>query len=146
MILNALIFINLLGFAFIAGQAFFYLLAMGNAQRNLRAPAYVELRNLLDRNLTARFKIVYYTVLVSSPLVCVLTARNTASLLFMTSAIACIALFIDVFVMMKGNMPLDRLIRSWTPENYPDNWQEYRTEWLRYYQLRQVAAIAGFVS
>ena len=144
--MKALLFINLLGYAFIASQAFFYLLAMANAQRHLRAPAYVELRNLLDKNLNVRFRIVYYTVLVTSPLVCVLTARNTASLLFMTSAIACIALFIDVFVMMKGNMPLNRLIRSWTPENYPDNWEAYRAEWLRYYQLRQVAAITGFLS
>ena len=144
--MKALIFINLLGYAFIAGQAFFYLLAMGNAQKNLKAPAYIELRNLLDKNLGARFKIVYYTVLVSSPLLCVLTARKTASLLFMTFAIACIALWIDVFVMMKGNIPLNRLIQSWTPDNHPDNWQEYRAEWLRYYQLRQVAAIAGFLS
>ena len=49
MILKALLFINLLGYAFIASQAFFYLLAMANAQRHLRAPAYVELRNLLDK-------------------------------------------------------------------------------------------------
>jgi uncharacterized membrane protein len=146
MMLKTLIFINLLGYAVIAGQAFFYMLAMANAQKNLKAPAYVELRNLLDRNLARRFRFVYYTVLATSILLCVFTAGKTASLLFMTSAIACLALWIDVFVMMKGNMPLNRLIQSWTPDNYPDNWKEYRAEWLRYYQLRQVAAVTGLLS
>jgi hypothetical protein len=146
MMLKGLIFINLLGYAFITAQAFFYLLAMTSAQRNLRAPAYVELRNLLDKQLNTYLRIVYYTVLVSSALLCVFTACKTASLLFMTSVIACIALWVDVFVMMKGNLPLNKLIQSWTPENYPDNWQEYRAEWLKHYQLRQVAAITGFLS
>lgn len=146
MMLKSLVFINLLGFAFITGQALFYLLGMYGAQKNLRAPAYVEIRNLLDSRLNVRLRIVYYLVLVSSPLLCVLTAAKTASLLFMTSAIACIALWVDVFVMMKGNLPLNKLIQSWTPENYPDNWKECRAEWLRYYRMRQVAAIIAFVS
>lgn len=146
MMLKSLIFINLLGFAFITGQALFYLLAMYGAQKNLRAAAYVELRNLLDTRLNVRLRIVYYTVLVSSPLLCVLTPCKTDSLLFMTSAIACIALWVDVFVMMKGNLPLNKRIQSWTPDNYPDNWQECRAEWLRYYRLRQIAAITAFLS
>jgi len=146
MMLKGLIFINLLGFAFITGQALFYLLAMAGAQKNLRAPAYVELRNLLDTRLNKRLRIVYYVVLVSSPLLCVLTACRTASLMFMTSVIACIALGVDVFVMMKGNLPLNKLIQSWTPENYPDNWQLYRAEWLGHYRQRQIAAIIAFLS
>jgi hypothetical protein len=144
--LKVLLFINLLGYAFIASQAFFYLLAMAGAQKNLKAPAYVELRNLLDTRLSVTLRIVYYTVLLTSILLCVLTFRNTANLLFITSVIACIALWVDVFIMMKGNMPLNRLMHSWTPENYPDNWHERRAEWLRYYRLRQVAAITGFIS
>lgn len=146
MMLKGLIFINLLGFAFITGQALFYLLAMYGAQKNLRAPAYVELRNLLDSRLTVRLRIPYYIVLVSSPLLCVLTACQTASLLFMTSVIACIALWVDVAVMMKGNLPVNKRIQGWTPENYPDDWKEYRAEWLRHYRIRQVAIIIAFLS
>jgi hypothetical protein len=144
--LQALMFINLLGYAFIASQAFFYLLAMTSVQRDLTAPAYIEFRNLIDAKLSVTLRIVYYTVLLTSIVLCVLTFRNTASLCFITSVIACIALWVDVFVMMKGNMPINHLMHSWTPDDHPDNWHEYRAEWLRYYRLRQVAAITGFTS
>lgn len=144
--LQLLMLINLLGFAFIASQAFFYLLAMEKAQKGLKAPAYIELRNLLDTNLSVSLRIVYYTVLLTSILLCVLTFRHSANLLFITSVIACIALWVDVFIMTKGNLPLNRIFHTWTPDEYPADWQDFRAEWLRYYRLRQVAAIVAFTS
>jgi len=138
--------INLLGYAFVVSQPFFYLLAMSNAQKNLRGPAYVELRNLLDSNLMVKNRIVYYVVLVSSIAVCICSFNHPLSLVFITSAIACAALWIDVYLMMKGNIPLNKYIQTWTPEEYPADWQKYREAWFSYYHRRQIACITGFVS
>jgi uncharacterized membrane protein len=146
MMLKIFMLINLLGYAVIAGQAFFYLVAMSNAQKNLQGPAYVELRNLLDRNLAVRFRIVYYTVLVSSIAVLALSITDPAGLVFITAAIAVITLWTDVILNFKGNAPINKAIRDWTPQTFPANWQDYRTEWFRYYQKRQALAIVGFVS
>ncbi|HEY0679540.1 MAG TPA: hypothetical protein VGD17_14750 [Chitinophagaceae bacterium] len=146
MLLKTFMLINLLGFSFIVSQAFFYLLALGNAQKNLQAPAYVELRNLIDRNLMTKFRIVYYVTLVSSITVALLTIHEPAGLLFITSAIACVALWVDVFVMFRGNIPLNKIIQTWTPDNYPGNWKDYRNRWFKYYEQRQVACIIAFLS
>jgi hypothetical protein len=144
--LQLLVMINLLGYAFVVSQPFFYLLAMSNAQKNLNAPAYVELRNLLDSNLMVKNRIVYYVVLVSSIAVCICYVSQPTGLGFITSAIACVALWVDVYVMMKRNIPLNRFIQTWTPENYPVNWKTYRAVWFSHYHRRQVACIIGFVS
>lgn len=144
--LKFVILINLLAYGFIVSQAFFYLLALGNATRKLNAPAYVELRILLDTDLTVTLKIVYYLCLVSSITLAVMTAGNPSGILFITSSIACIALWIDVYLMFKGNIPINKMIRSWTPELYPSNWKDFREAWMNYYHRRQACAIIGFVS
>jgi MFS superfamily sulfate permease-like transporter len=47
---------------------------------------------------------------------------------------------------MKGNMPINNLINTWTAENYPANWEYYRAKWLRIFFYREIATITGFVS
>jgi uncharacterized membrane protein len=146
MMLKLLMLINLLGYAFVVSQPLFYLLAMGDAQKRLQAPAYVELRNLLDSNLMVKNRIVYYAVLVTSPLTCIFNLHHPEGLLFITSVIACVALWIDVYLMFKGNLPLNRFIQTWTPHDYPPNWERYRALWFSYYHRRQVACMIGFTS
>jgi len=146
MILKLLLLLNLVGYAFVVCQPFFYLLAMSNAQKNLQAPAYVELRNLLDSNLMVYNRIVYYAVLLSSAATVAAAAFQPQIILLVTSIVACVALWIDLYLMFKGNLPINKAIQDWRPDKYPANWQEYRTEWFMYYHRRQWAAIAGFVS
>jgi hypothetical protein len=141
-----LVLLNLVGFAFIVSQSLFYLLALTNAQKSLQAPAYIELRKLLDKNLQVTLKIVYYITLLTTLLLTVITFSTSLSLLFITSAIALLALFTDVYFALRGDIPINNLINQWNANNYPRHWQLIRRKWFYFFHIRQVAGIIGFSS
>lgn len=138
--------VNLLAFSFIVSQSFLYIIALVNVQRSMDAPSYIQLRKLLDRNFRAKFSIAIYTSLVTSFALCIVTASDPGSVLFISSIIAFISLVIDVILTMKGNMPINNRINTWTTTMYPDNWQLYREKWLRIFRFRQLVSIIGFIS
>ncbi len=70
---------------------------------------------------------------------------NPNGILFTSSVIALVALVIDIAIALKGNIPLNRTINTWSANRYPDNWQQVRSKWFSLYHVRQVANIAGFV-
>lgn len=145
-LLKILMLLNLLLYSIIVGQAYMYIIALGNVQQSMDAPSYIQLRQLTDRNFMAKYKYVVYTSLVSSILLCIFTAAHPTGLLFISAAVALLALIIDVVLTLKGNMPINKRINTWTTDNYPGNWEMYRKKWLRTFSLRQVANIIGFTS
>lgn len=143
---NIIQFLNLIAFAFVVSQAIFYFLAMSNTQKKMGAHSYIELRNLLYKNLAINLRIVYYATLLTSISWFVYTISAHAYPQFISAAISLAALLIDVFYLFKGDMPINKIIQTWTPENYPANWETYRKKWLSYYFRRQIADTIGFAS
>lgn len=144
--IRAIMFINLLAYGIIVSQSFSYIIALSNVQKKLQATSYIELRKLLDKNFRKKFSIVVYTTLCTSTLLTILCGSNPYCLLFITSAIAWVALIADTILTLSGNMPINKIINNWTVENYPDNWATYRKKWLSVFSKRQVANIIGFLS
>ena len=66
--------------------------------------------------------------------------------MFTCSVIALVALVIDIAIAMKGNIPLNKTINSWTPAQYPNNWEQVRANWFSLYHVRQAINIVGFIS
>lgn len=137
---------NLLAYSCIVGQAYMYIIALRNVQKSMDAPSYIQLRQLTDRNFMAKYKYVIYFTLLASLLLCIFTAAKPTGFLFISSVIAFAALVADVLLAIKGNVPINKLINTWSADNYPANWETYREKWLHIYCLRQVANIAGFTS
>lgn len=123
-----------------------YILALKNVQFTLEANSFIELRKLIDVNMRDNFKYPVYAALFTSLLMVILTIKNPTSLLFITVAIAFIALIADTLLMMKGNLPINDVINTWSADNFPKNWSEYRAKWFTVFQYRQIANILGFVS
>ena len=146
MAIKITLFITLLMYAAVISQSFFYILAMSVTLKKMRAQTYIETRNLLTTNLQAPLQIVYYTTLSASVLLTAFCVVNPGGLLFITSLIALVALLADVVLALKGNIPLNKFINSWTSWDYPDNWQQYRAQWFNLYHIRQVLNITGFIS
>jgi uncharacterized membrane protein len=71
---------------------------------------------------------------------------NPTGLLFITSIIALAALLADALLAVKGNIPLNNYIDSWTTASYPENWQQYRSKWFSLYHIRQALNITGFIA
>lgn len=143
--INIIIFINLLAYSFIVSQSFSYIIALTDTQKNMEADTYIELRKLLDKNFKKKYKFVIYISLVSSTVLTILTSMNTSSILFIGSAIALLALIIDIMLTLIGNMPINNLINTWTKDNYPSDWKTYRSKWLSIFSKRQIVTITGFL-
>ena len=140
------LFVTLIAYSFIVSQSFSYIIALHNTQKNLDARSYIILRKLLDKNFRAKFKYVFYLTLISNTLLFILTIHEPTSLLFTGSLIGLIGFVADTAFMLRGNMPINNYINSWSPENYPADWEIHRTKWLRIFTRRQVANIIGFTS
>lgn len=141
-----LLLLTLLAYSIIVGQSYMYIIALKHVQNSMQANSWIELRKLLDAGFMANFKYAVYAALLTNLLLVITTIKNPGSLLFITAAIAFVALIADTLLTVKGNMPINTLINSWTADNYPANWAEYRTKWLQIFQYRQIANITGFVS
>jgi len=123
-----------------------YIIALKNVQNCMNASSYIELRKLLDTNFRANYKYAVYGALFTNLLLVLVNLKSPGGLLFISSSIAFIALVADTLLMMKGNMPINKLINTWSVDHYPANWEYYRTKWLRIFYYREIATIAGFLS
>jgi uncharacterized membrane protein len=137
---------TVLSYSFIVSQSFMYILSLKQAQLNLSANAYIEIRKQIDDNMRRKFKYPIYLALLANLLLLIFTVQNPGSLSFITGAVAFIALVIDTLITVKGNLPVNDIINEWSADNYPANWADYRTKWLRLFQYRQIANITGFLS
>lgn len=146
MLLQTTLAITLLLYAIIASQSFMYMLALGTVQRKLDAPGYIVLRQLIDAAMMARLKYVMYATLIANAVLVVLLVNTPGSVLFMTALFACVMLIVDMLIAVKGNLPINAVINSWSTDRYPANWFEYRDRWLKFFRYRQVAIVTGFVS
>ena len=143
---QVILFLNLLVYSFIVSQSFSYIISLENVQKNLSVLSYIEFRKLTDKNFRAKFKWVFYAALIIGPVAIYLTGKNSGTVLFITTTISYVAFWIDAIIMIKGNLPINTLINTWTSENYPQNWMAYRDKWLSVFHLRQLANITGFIS
>lgn len=144
MLVQLTLFITLILYAALASQAFMYILSLKTVQLKLDAPAYIKLRQLIDAAMMASIKYVMYAAMLFNTLLVVLLIK-THGLLFCTALFSAIMLVIDIVITLKGNLPINPVINTWSTENYPSNWFEYRDRWLRFFRYRQIVIIAGFI-
>jgi len=140
------LFITLLLYACVAAQSFFYILAMSRTAKSMQPVTYIESRQLLDKNLQVTLKLVYYLTLIASIALTSFCVINPSGILFICSVVSLLLLVIDIVLSLAGNVPLNRIINTWTVSNYPPNWKEYRSKWFAIYNIRQAVNITGFVS
>ncbi len=140
------LFATLIAYSFLVSQSFSYIIALHNTQKNLDARAYIVMRKLFDKNFRAKFKYVFYLTLITNTLLCILTIQEPTSLLFIGSLIALIGFVTDTAFMLRGNMPINNYINTWSPDDYPADWELHRAKWLSIFTRRQVANIIGFTS
>lgn len=123
-----------------------YILALRGVSLRLDSNTYIELRKQIDRSMRATFKYAMYAGLLLNLLLMIVTISNPVSVLFIASAVSFIALIVDTMITIKGNIPVNNIINSWTVKDHPANWSEFRSMWLTYFRYRQIANITGFIS
>ena len=145
MVTQIILFLTLMVYSVIVSQSLMYLLSLKHAQLNLDAHAYIALRKHIDYAMNRTFRYVVYVALFVNLLLVVFTFNEPGSKLFIAALISFVCLVVDVILAVKGNLPINAKINTWTDTSYPENWQEARNEWLRFFSYRQIANITGFV-
>ena len=141
-----ILLITLLAYSIIVSQSFMYILALKYVQLNLEFNTYTEIRKLIDLSMRANFKYVIYAALLGNLLLVIINIKNPVSLIFITSTISLVALIADILLTLKGNLPINDIINTWSSDNYPKNWSEVRMQWFNIFQYRQIANITGWIS
>ncbi|MBI1342211.1 MAG: hypothetical protein GC171_04650 [Terrimonas sp.] len=142
--IKIIILLNLICYSFIVSQSLIYIIALSDVQRSMNAPAYIAFRKSLDRNFRKKFKYPFYLTLLSNSALVLVCGNQPGTLRFLTAVVALAAFMIDTFFMLKGNMPINNLINTWSDDDYPANWAAFRQQWLAHFRKRQVANITGY--
>ena len=138
--------LTLIGYTVVVSQPLAYIVAMTAAQRGLSAAAYIELRQRINAVMTKRLPPIYVITLLAVLLLLVLAVSGRAWTVALSAAVALACLVVDVAYMLRDNVPINGVIDSWTPTDYPTDWQDYRARWFAVFVYRQIAQLVGFVS
>jgi len=86
---------------------------------------------------------MYYSCLALSIVATIVSAKQTASLFFISSATALICLSIDLAITVRGSLPLNALSHTYGSTRENVNWQNVRTQWLDYMKYRGIVITVG---
>ena len=146
MLLSIVKLLYLLVYSVIASQPIFYVLALSKVQKQMQPSSYIEMRNLIDKEIEIGLKIAYYSLLALSITITSLHVMESDKLYIITSVVSLVTIIADLFLAVKRNVPINAKIREWTPESYPADWHQYRDKWFYFFNLRKSLIIIGFVS
>ena len=129
----------------VTAQLLFYISVLGPALRKVTLENFLEQRKVIDTVMVNRIKIPYYLCILLN-LVVLGISLGLPNPVFHTTLIAFFCLLTDVAIALRYNGPLNKLTSSW-PENATNaDWQQVRTKWLNYINVRAVFIIIGMVS
>lgn len=144
--IRVVMLVNLAAFSIVVSQPFFYLLALTEAQRALSAAAYIELRQRLNAVMTRRVPVIYITSLITCVALLGLAIGAGSGVVIATTALALMCLIADVRYMILENVPINRVMDAWSPNDCPPEWHVYRDRWLGLFAYRQVLLTIAFGS
>lgn len=144
MLTGIISFICTLFYCGIVAQSISYIISLRDVQQKMNAAEYISFRKVTDKNFRARFAFVVYGALLSNLFLIIVSIINFNSILLLVSAISFICLVVDTWFTLKGNMPINNALNTWTIENHPPDWKTYRAKWLEYFSYRQIANLTGF--
>lgn len=143
--IKIILLLTILLYSVIVSQSFSYIISLSNVQLGLNAPSYIALRQLTDKNYNAKFRWVSYASLLSNLALVIVCGIHGNTLLLWGAVVSFIALLADTWITIKGNLPINKIINSWTAEQYPADWASYRAQWLQIFRIRQALNISGFI-
>ncbi|MVM31134.1 hypothetical protein GO755_13920 [Spirosoma sp. HMF4905] len=138
-------FIQTLLLCIIAGQAFFFLIGGTAGLKNVSASTFIEQRKAIDLVIGPYLKVIYLISVLVSTVVLILLRQQVGSFSFLLSTGILVLILIDLTIALKGNIPLNQLIQSWSLTDYPANWATIRDQWLAYMYWREACSITALL-
>ena len=146
MIYKIIALIAALTYGVVVSQPFMYMLAFKTMQLNLGAESYLEVRKWTDKAMRANFKWILYIAVLTNIALLVHHWIDSALILFTFAAFSMLALVGEILLAVRGNVPINDVINTWSPGEIPADWAEYRDKWFRVFSYRTWLVVAGFTS
>lgn len=141
----ALRVLYLLIYIILASQGIFYFLAVSDACQILPLDAFIEFRKAVERVIEMPLKILYFSSILLALSILVCQIKNVHSVLFYTVLISLGFLLADVVLAVTRSMPLNALIREYTPFSNQSLYEGIRTKWLFYIKIRGMLSVSGLL-
>jgi uncharacterized membrane protein len=139
----ALYFVVVLGSGTVAGTLFGVARAVVPTLQALPGNRYVQVHQLLDRRFDPFYPWVTRVTMAAVLVLLVLPVGWTQRSLLIAGLIASVLLAV---ISDTRNVPINKQISQWDPENHPAEWEGLRTRWGRANSVRTVFALAAFAS
>lgn len=137
--------IHLLSYLLVTSQLLFYLVIFCDAIKQTSIENFMEHRKGVEQVIDPRLKMIYYSCLALSIAAILTSMKKPSSVFFITAAIALICLLVDMLIAIKGNIPLNNMIREGVLQQHM-NWESVRTQWLNFIRVRGVFITIGMTS
>jgi hypothetical protein len=144
MIQHIILFLYLITYSFIASQPMFYLLGLSRAVKEMKVATFIDFRNLVDNSLQVSLRLVYYLGLFLGAAWIYIALGIGLQVVIITASLSILALLTDIFILLKGNNPINKTIQGWDATNYPPDWVAVKNKWFMFYRWRQAASLSGF--
>ncbi len=109
----------------------------------LPADRYVQLHQLLDPRFDPIMPWICRIAMVQGTVLVVVVPPITAKALL---ALGVILIGVVALVSELRNVPINRQVLSWDPQQPPPNWTELRSRWARGHHLRTAFAVTAFAT
>ena len=139
-------FVTLLLFSLVTGVFWGTWFSLSRSIAAITASTFLEVGRLMIANLGGPMSVLMPAALASALVLCVLLfrGRQARASLFATVALALMA--VALVITLTVNVPIDRLIESWTTATLPSDWSAIRDRWEFYHGLRTALSVAALAS
>ncbi|SNQ49906.1 conserved membrane hypothetical protein [Frankia canadensis] len=142
---SALAAVSLVLTGLVAGTMTIGLVAVRPAMHSLPTTTYVLVKQAFDISYPKFMKPLQIACLLSTVALAVTAAVAGSRACAILAAVAAVGVLVNIIVTVRGDLPINNAMATWTPEAPPSDWQSQRARWDHFNSIRTIAAISALV-
>ncbi len=117
--------------------------ALNPSWRDLAPATYVEVKQAADRRFPLLMRPFTLAGLAAVGLLAVLAGVSGAVAVAAWAAVALVAALVGLVAVLRGDLPVNRRMATWSPADPPADWQHERARWEQWFRVRTAAALVA---
>jgi uncharacterized membrane protein len=142
-ILRAAQFFHMYLYALVTGVFWGTWFSLSRSIAAITPGTFLEVGHTMIQNLGRPMSVLIPATIVSNVVMLVLLYRHKQLTAFVLEAVALVVLLFALVVTLTVNVPIDDLIRQWTVQTLPPDWEAIRDRWEFYHGLRTLGSLVG---
>ncbi len=142
---STLVVVSLVLAGLVAGTMTIGLVAVRPAMHSLPATTYVLVKQAFDISYPKFMKPLQIACLLSTVALTAVAAVVGSAACAILAAVAAVGVFTNIIVTVRGDLPINNAMATWTPGAPPSDWQSQRARWDFFNSIRTIAAVSALV-